>query len=71
MDEGSAGVGVKIISREQVHARSAGCERPRMIFGRRIEYVQITEILTEAAQRIRNLIENLDSGFYRNDMVGA
>ncbi len=35
-------------------------------------YVQIAEILTEAAQRTRNLIEKLNSGLRRNHgMVAA
>ena len=29
-------MGVNIMSSEQVHARRAGCERPRMMFGRRM-----------------------------------
>ena len=33
MDEGRAGVGLKIKSSEQVQARSAVCERPLLILG--------------------------------------
>jgi hypothetical protein len=43
-------VGVNVISNEQVHARRAGCECPRMTFGRRIEVAGISGGLSEAAR---------------------
>ena len=60
-------MGVNVISNEQVHARRAGCECPRMTFGRRIEVAGISGRLSEASVRAVDLLKNLDSGLRRND----